>query len=69
MRVLHAQAVIRIEGAGVFPFTANNLNIFVTAVVSELPNVTANDIVINQVRALLTASHPEEKTPHVRAWP
>lgn len=31
------------------PFTANNLNIFVSALVQSLPNVTASDIVINQV--------------------
>ena len=40
---------MRIEGANVIPFTANNLNILVTAVVSQLPNVTAKDIVISQV--------------------
>ena len=44
-----SQAVLRIEGANIIPFTANNLNIFVTAVVSQLPNVTAKDIVISQV--------------------
>ena len=43
------QAVLRVEGANVIPFTANNLNIFVTAVVTQLPNVTAKDIVISQV--------------------
>ena len=40
---------MRIEGANIIPFTANNLNILVTAVVSQLPNVTAKDIVISQV--------------------
>lgn len=44
------QAVLRVEGANIIPFTANNLNIFVTAVVTSLPNVTAKDIVISQVR-------------------
>ena len=44
------QAVMRLEGANIIPFTANNLNILVTAVVSQLPNVTAKDIVISQVR-------------------
>ncbi len=41
---------MRLEGANIIPFTANNLNILVTAVVSQLPNVTAKDIVISQVR-------------------
>ena len=44
-----AQAVLRIEGANIFPFTANSLNIFVSALVDLLPNVTASDIVIGQV--------------------
>lgn len=40
---------MRIEGPGVYPFTVNSLNIFVAAVVAELPNITASDIVIDQV--------------------
>ena len=46
------QAVLRVEGANIIPFTANNLNIFVTAVVTQLPNITARDIVISQVCSL-----------------
>ena len=42
--------MLRIEGANVLPFTANSLNIFVTAVTSSLPNVTASDIIIGPVR-------------------
>jgi hypothetical protein len=42
--------VLRVEGANIMPFTASNLNIFVSALVASLPNVTANDLVINQVR-------------------
>ena len=45
------QAVIRIEGPGIYPFTANSLAIFVGAVTAELPNITASDIVIDQVPA------------------
>ena len=58
------QAVLRMEGANLIPFTANNLNIFVSAVVAQLPNVTARDIVISQVgasaagAALLTHAWP-----------
>ncbi len=44
------QAVLRMEGANIMPFTANNLNIFVSALVASLPNITASDIVIGQVR-------------------
>ncbi len=50
------QAVLRVEGANIIPFTANNLNIFVTAVVTQLPNVTAKDIVISQVHHLPLSS-------------
>ena len=39
------------------PFTANSLNIFVTAVVSSLPNVTANDIIIGPVRMFAQLDH------------
>ena len=49
------QAVLRVEGANIIPFTANNLNIFVSAVVAQLPNVTARDIVISQVGTALIA--------------
>ena len=49
------QAVLRVEGANIIPFTANNLNIFVSAVVAQLPNVTARDIVISQVGTVLIA--------------
>ena len=52
------QAVLRIEGANIFPFTANSLNIFVSALVDLLPNVTASDIVIGQVR-VSTSSQPK----------
>ena len=37
------------EGPGIYPFTANSLNIFVSAVFAELPNITASDIAIDQV--------------------
>ncbi len=48
-----------------YPFTANSLAIFVGAVTAELPNITASDIVIDQVtprappftRALPRSSH------------
>ena len=52
------QAVLRVEGANIIPFTANNLNIFVTAVVAQLPNVTAKDIVISQVCSLSSDASP-----------
>ena len=55
---LSLQAVLRIEGANIIPFTANNLNIFVTAVVTQLPNVTAKDIVISQVSYFNIVSLP-----------
>ena len=48
------QAVLRMEGANIMPFTANNLAIFVSALVASLPNVTASDIVIGQVQIRCT---------------
>lgn len=57
------QAVLRVEGANIIPFTANNLNIFVTAVVAQLPNVTAKDIVISQVCSRNSESLSQCATP------
>ena len=45
------QVDLRLEGANIIPFTANSLNIFVGALVDELPNVTASDLIIGQVRS------------------
>jgi len=59
------QAVLRIEGANIIPFTANNLNIFVTAVVTQLPNVTAKDIVISQVYNPVSTAQSALKTRYV----
>ena len=60
------QAVLRVEGANIIPFTANNLNIFVTAVVTQLPNVTAKDIVISQVYHL-TSPCPVKRSVMIHA--
>ena len=64
------QAVLRVEGANIIPFTANNLNIFVSAVVAQLPNVTAKDIVISQVRTALVVPCTAAGVPLLAyAWP
>ena len=57
------------EGAYIIPFTANNLNIFVSAVVAQLPNVTARDIVISQVGAACHCTAPAAGLAlHKHAW-
>ena len=64
------QAVLRVEGANIIPFTANNLNIFVSAVVAQLPNVTARDIVISQVGTALIAKCTVARVALLaHAWP
>ena len=63
-----AQAVLRIEGGNIFPFTANNLNIFVSALVDLLPNITASDIVIGQVRDPYSEMLHEIQCPDLLYW-
>ncbi|BDA50936.1 probable serine/threonine-protein kinase DDB_G0267514 at C-terminar half [Coccomyxa sp. Obi] len=68
------EAVLRMEGANIMPFTANNLNIFVSALVDSLPNMTASDVVIGQVVPVIW-TEPANGTTNGRqlatpsAWP